>query len=133
VPSTIDGLVNGVDKLLPDVDPIGSNSLEQHALPGHRRRQERRALARYCAMIGIVFQGVSRLESRHLQSDFQLTKQFPIKESVRMELRAEVFNIFNHAQFGNPDGNLADGASFGRISRIHGLPRIAQLAAKFYF
>jgi hypothetical protein len=65
--------------------------------------------------------------------DFQLTKQFPIRESVRMELRAEVFNIFNHAQFGNPDGNLADGASFGRISRIHGLPRIAQLAAKFYF
>lgn len=65
--------------------------------------------------------------------DFQLTKQFPIRESMRVELRAELYNIFNHTNFANPDGNLADGSSFGTIGAIQGLPRIAQLAAKFYF
>jgi hypothetical protein len=65
--------------------------------------------------------------------DFQLTKEFPLRESLRIELRAEVYNIFNHAQFANPDGNLADGAAFGTIGGIHGLARVAQLAGKVYF
>ena len=65
--------------------------------------------------------------------DFQLTKQFPVRENMRLELRAELYNIFNHTNFANPDGNLADGSSFGTISNIQGLPRIAQIAAKFYF
>jgi hypothetical protein len=65
--------------------------------------------------------------------DFQLSKEFPIYEQTRIELRAEVFNIFNHANFANPDGNLADGPSFGTVGGINGLPRIVQLAAKVYF
>lgn len=65
--------------------------------------------------------------------DFVLTKQFNIREKMRLELRGELYNIFNHANFANPDGNLADGSSFGTIGAIQGLPREAQLAAKFYF
>lgn len=65
--------------------------------------------------------------------DFQLTKEFPIYEQARIELRAEVFNIFNHANFALPDGNLADGSSFGTIGGITGVPRVVQLAAKVYF
>lgn len=65
--------------------------------------------------------------------DFQLTKEFPIREAMRVELRAELFNIFNHTQFALPDGNLADGSTFGTVSGIQGLPRVVQLAAKFYF
>jgi hypothetical protein len=74
------------------------------------------------------------------QWDFQLTKVFQITESKSIQLRAEVYNIFNHANFGNipsnggPDGNLADGpGAFGVITGIQGLPREVQLAAKFYF
>jgi hypothetical protein len=68
------------------------------------------------------------------QWDFQLTKQFQIWESTRIELRAEVYNIFNHANFNLPDGNFSDGpGSFATISSIQGLPREVQLAAKFYF
>jgi Carboxypeptidase regulatory-like domain len=65
--------------------------------------------------------------------DFELTKRFQVHESMRLELRAELYNIFNHTNFANPDGNLADGSSFGTIGAIQGLPRIAQLAVKFYF
>jgi hypothetical protein len=65
--------------------------------------------------------------------DMQLTKQFAIREGMHLELRAELYNIFNHTNFANPDGNLADGTSFGTIGAIQGLPRVAQLAAKFYF
>ncbi len=65
--------------------------------------------------------------------DFELTKDFQLRENLRMELRAELYNIFNHANFNNPDGNFADGPAFGVIGSIQGLPREVQLAAKFYF
>jgi len=65
--------------------------------------------------------------------DAQLTKEFRIHESVRIQFRGEFYNLFNHAQFANPDGNLADGSSFGTISGIQGRPRIAQLVARFIF
>jgi hypothetical protein len=65
--------------------------------------------------------------------DFQLSKDFQIRESLRMEFRAELYNIFNHTNFNNPDGNFADGPAFGSIGAIQGLPREVQLAAKFYF
>ena len=38
-------------------------------------------------------------------------------ENKRFEFRAEFFNLFNHTQFNNPDGNTTDGSDFGRIMR----------------
>jgi len=66
------------------------------------------------------------------QWDFQLTKQIPVTERYRFELRAELYNMFNHTQFANPDGNFTD-PTFGLTSGIQGLPREVQLAGKFYF
>jgi hypothetical protein len=66
------------------------------------------------------------------QWDFQLTKQIPLAESYRIELRAELYNVFNHTQFANPDGNFTH-STFGLVTGIQGLPREVQLAAKFYF
>lgn len=64
--------------------------------------------------------------------DFELAKDIPIKEQKRIELRGELFNVLNHTQFLNPpDGTFGD-AAFGRVLNAR-LPRIAQLAAKFYF
>jgi Carboxypeptidase regulatory-like domain len=48
------------------------------------------------------------------QSDWALSKRFPVTESVQVQFRAEVFNIFNRAQFANPDG-LISAADFGKI------------------
>jgi len=63
--------------------------------------------------------------------DFSLHKTTRITERMSAEFRAEFFNVFNHAQFGNPSGNLASG-SFGKVSGARE-PRIGQLALKFYF
>jgi hypothetical protein len=39
--------------------------------------------------------------------DFSLSKRFPI-EMARVEFRWEVFNLFNHANFGTPDLNISN-------------------------
>ncbi len=37
-----------------------------------------------------------------------------VGETRHIDFRAEFFNIFNHTQFFNPDGNTSDGAQFGQ-------------------
>jgi len=63
--------------------------------------------------------------------DFSLHKSTRFTERISAEFRAEFFNVFNHAQFNNPSGNLASG-SFGKVTGARD-PRIGQLALKFYF
>ena len=64
--------------------------------------------------------------------DFSVQKITPVGEGKRLEFRAEYFNIFNHTQFLNPDGNISDGADFGRVKRTRD-PRNIQFALKFAF
>jgi hypothetical protein len=64
--------------------------------------------------------------------DFSVQKITPIGEGKHLEFRAEYFNLFNHTQFLNPDGNISDGADFGRIKRARD-PRNIQFALKFGF
>ncbi len=64
--------------------------------------------------------------------DFAVHKVLPVGEGKRFEFRAEFFNLLNHSQFNNPDGNTTDGSDFGRILRAKA-PRQIQLALKFYF
>jgi hypothetical protein len=40
------------------------------------------------------------------QWDFALHRDFPIRESVRLQFRAEMFNLLNHPNFGQPVGYL---------------------------
>jgi outer membrane receptor protein involved in Fe transport len=40
--------------------------------------------------------------------DFSAIKRVPFGGSRRLEFRAEIFNLFNHANFGNPDGNISN-------------------------
>jgi hypothetical protein len=44
------------------------------------------------------------------------------------EVRAEFFNIFNHASFNNPNGNFSS-SRFGTVSSARD-PRIGQIGAK---
>ena len=64
--------------------------------------------------------------------DFALHKVFSLSENKRFEFRTEIFNLLNHTQFNNPDGNITDGTDFGRIKRSRE-PRQVQFALKFYF
>ncbi len=63
--------------------------------------------------------------------DFGLLKDLPLTEAKKLEFRAEFFNIFNHANFGLPEGDIIN-SSFGFVTSARD-PRIGQLAIKFLF
>jgi hypothetical protein len=63
--------------------------------------------------------------------DMSLIKDTKITERISLQFRAEFFNIFNHAQFLNPSGNI-NSSSFGKINTARA-PRIGQLALKLLF
>jgi hypothetical protein len=78
--------------------------------------------------------------------DFSVQKVTQIGESKRLEFRAEFFNIFNHTQFLNPDGNITDAnflddgvsvdpinpGDFGKVKRTRDARQV-QFALKFSF
>jgi len=44
------------------------------------------------------------------QWDFALHREFPIHESLKLQFRAEMFNVLNHPNFGPPNGISGQGA-----------------------
>jgi hypothetical protein len=64
-------------------------------------------------------------------TDFGLLKHTVIHENLAFDIRFEFFNIFNHTQFKNPDGNISD-STFGVVSSTRD-PRIGQFSLKFYW
>ena len=66
------------------------------------------------------------------QTDIGIFKNTNIGERYRVQFRGELFNVFNYAQFYQPDGNVTDGSDFGRVKRARD-PRLVQFALKFYF
>lgn len=65
--------------------------------------------------------------------DFSVVKFIPIRESVKAEVRAEFFNLFNWANFANPNTNIAVPSTFGRITATSAGPRVIQFAFKLNF
>ncbi len=63
--------------------------------------------------------------------DMTLSKTTNISESKEIELRLDAFNVFNHAQFGNPTGEI-NSSQFGMVTGARD-PRILQVGAKFLF
>jgi hypothetical protein len=66
--------------------------------------------------------------------DMALHKRVALGERRQVELRAEAFNVFNHAQFFGAaavNGNIHS-ASFGQVVSAMA-PRVVQLALKFQF
>lgn len=70
--------------------------------------------------------------------DFSVIKNTKLNESMRVQFRAEVFDIFNHANFGQP-GRVVGTATIGRITNTRfatgdsGSSRQVQFAMKFLF
>jgi hypothetical protein len=65
-------------------------------------------------------------------TDFGFLKRTQIRESIAFDIRVEFFNVFNHAQFNNPGGNINDPSTFGIVTSARD-PRIGQISAKFYW
>src|ERR1700685_1267730 len=67
------------------------------------------------------------------QWDFSVHKKIALTEDKYFQFRAEMFNIFNHTNFYNPDGHFSDGPTlFGKITQAQD-PRLVQFALKFMF
>ncbi|MBK7928450.1 MAG: hypothetical protein IPJ98_13430 [Bryobacterales bacterium] len=58
-----------------------------------------------------------------------LIKSIQIVERVKLQFRAETFNLFNHAIFNGPNTDPVN-ANFGRITSQSNLPRTTQLALR---
>lgn len=94
---------------------------------------------------------------RAVQWDFAVHREFPVHESLKLQFRAEMFNVLNHPNFASPIGDLGDpqflnpqfgqaiqmlgkgldglnqgGGSFSPLYQIGG-PRSIQLALKLVF
>jgi outer membrane receptor protein involved in Fe transport len=82
----------------------------------------------------------------YINFDLSLSKTTAITERMKLEFRAEFFNIFNHANFQNPGGDNTQGVNinssqFGQIlstgvgsgSTYDPEPRIIQLALRLTF
>ena len=70
-----------------------------------------------------------------VNTDFSAVKHFllPFREGMRLDFRAEIFNLFNHPQFGQPGADFNSPATFGVISSTVNNPRLVQFAAKVVF
>ena len=65
--------------------------------------------------------------------DMSFSKQTRFGEKWQMEFRADVFNVWNHAQFYTVDGNISNlGGTFGQVLHVRD-PRLLQFALKFRF
>ena len=63
--------------------------------------------------------------------DVSFVRNFALHGQGRLQFRAEVFNVFNHVNFGLPVSDL-NSPSFGRILSA-GAPRLGQFALKLSF
>jgi hypothetical protein len=69
-----------------------------------------------------------------VNTDFSVIKHFALpREAMRLDFRAEFFNVLNHAQFGAPGADLNSPTTFGAISSTVNNPRVIQFALKLLF
>ncbi|MES1257558.1 MAG: hypothetical protein ABUS51_03975, partial [Acidobacteriota bacterium] len=47
-----------------------------------------------------------------LNTDLDITREFPIKERLRLQFRAEAFNLANTSHFGGPQASVTSGTFF---------------------
>jgi outer membrane receptor protein involved in Fe transport len=85
------------------------------------------------------------------QWDFAVHRDFPLRESLKLQFRAEMFNVLNHPNFGQPSGDLNSpqfglstqmlgasldqnpgGGSFSSLYQLGG-PRAVQFGLKLMF
>jgi len=71
----------------------------------------------------------------YYSEDFALTRRFPLgfREGTTLELRVDAINLFNRVRLDNPNANVSDPTSFGRVFGKSGLPRNIQLGVRLNF
>ena len=64
--------------------------------------------------------------------DASINKFFSLREHARLKFSTEIFNLFNHAQFAEPNVNMSS-PGFGQVETQRNLPRTIQFAARITF
>ena len=64
--------------------------------------------------------------------DMSIQRRFEFTSRVNVNLRADIFNVFNRANFGLPERNIA-ASTAGVISTLAGDPRVMQLSLRLGF
>src|SRR4029077_8707440 len=78
--------------------------------------------------------------------DFSLLKNFKLSERRSLRFTADFFNLWNHANFGNPSNNDVESIAhdtftgqpttdgpFGKITSTVGTPRLIQFSLRYAF
>jgi hypothetical protein len=87
-----------------------------------------------CANAG-TYGNISRNSFRGpkaLNFDAQISRTFPIHESLNSTFRLEAFNVLNHPNFSNPTASLTS-STFGQISSTSNAARVFQGSIKVSF
>ncbi|HXM10737.1 MAG TPA: carboxypeptidase-like regulatory domain-containing protein [Terriglobales bacterium] len=75
---------------------------------------------------------------RFVNTDFSAFKNFRVREGYTLQFRAEMFNLFNHAQFGLTGNgvfmqDINSPSTFGAVNETVNNPRVIQFALRFDF
>ena len=54
------------------------------------------------------------------QWDLGIHRSFPLREAMKLEFRAEMFNVVNHPNFGTPIADISDSSQFGLSTQMFG-------------
>ena len=68
---------------------------------------------------------------KRVQFDAEISRLFPIREAVKLDLRLEAFNVLNHPNFNNPNASL-NSSTFGQVTGAQSA-RVFQGAFKVLF
>jgi len=115
----------------PDLVPGQPLYIEDENAPGGRRFN--------AAAFNARFVGTANPEQRQgtlgrnvlrgfgvAQTDLAIRRNFGLAETVRLQFRVDVFNVFNRANFANPSGTLSVNPTTGVITSGDGFGRATQ-------
>jgi hypothetical protein len=69
---------------------------------------------------------------KFVSTDLSFMKNLPIAADVKVQVRVEIFNLFNTVQLGLPDSNISN-ATAGTITSLAGDPRVMQFSLRVVF
>ena len=92
--------------------------------------------AAWASPAAFQFGNASRMSGARVQpllnEDLSVLKSFGLREPLKLQFRAEAFNVFNRVAFGFPSRGLAS-SDFGMIFEQRNRPRTMQLSLKLLF
>src|SRR6185295_8226317 len=88
------------------------------------------AVTRIAVRPGNAANGIVRVPSTW-GVDMQVSKNFRVAEKMNLQIRADMFNFFNHVNYNGPNTDITS-ASFGEINGAGGM-RVVQFNARFSF